>query len=95
MSKLFDEVKSLMELVRTLRRERDELRAELSREFHVWTRDDLEVWADSRNVVITDSLWNNWCMTWCDIYDMEKDRANMNAVMDDWWEGIKENCRQE
>ncbi len=94
MSNLVEQVKGLMELVRSLKRERDELRAELKREFHVWTRDDLEIWADSRNVIITDSLWNNWCMTWNDNYDMEQDRANMHAVMDEWWQGITDKSRQ-
>ena len=94
MNELVEQVKGLMEMVRTLKRERDALREELSREFHVWTRDDLEFWADSRNIIITDSLWDSWCMTWVDNYNMEQDRANMQAAMDEWWEGITDKSRE-
>lgn len=94
METLANQVKDLMEMVRTLQAERDALQIEVSRQYHAWSRDDLEDWADEKGVEITEDLWRNWCIFWCDIYNLEYEQEAMRMAMDDWWQGITDKSRQ-
>jgi hypothetical protein len=63
-----------------LRKQRDELKRELERQYHAWTRDDLE------DVVgpVTDAEWKDWCISWEDIYNLEYEQEAMRIAFDDW-----------
>ena len=76
------QVDSLRKMLDEIRDQRDTYRRELERQFHVWSRDDLEEWADDNGVVITDAHWKDWCNVWM---DLQHDQEAMRMAMDDWW----------
>jgi hypothetical protein len=82
---LGDQIAELRAEVLRLRKERDDLRHELERQYHVWTRDDLDEWAKSRGITITDELWTEWCVSWDTVYSVLDEREVMTAAMEDWW----------
>lgn len=85
MSELAVEVDALRKMLDEIRDQRNRYRAELERQFHAWSRDDLEEWADDNNVVITDDHWKDWCNVWMDIYNLQYEQEAMRMAMDDWW----------
>jgi hypothetical protein len=85
MAELAIQVDSLRKMLDEIRDQRDMYRDELERQYHAWSRDDLEDWADKNHVVITNDMWNDWCNVWINMYNVQADRECMRMAMDDWW----------
>jgi hypothetical protein len=85
MAELAIQVDSLRKMLDEIRDQRDMYRDELERQYHAWSRDDLEDWADKKRILITDDMWKDWCNVWMNAYNVQADQACMLMAMDDWW----------
>ena len=74
------ELDALRKTINALRKERDQLRRELERQYHAWTREDLE----DEVGPVTDAEWKDWCISWEDIYNLEYEQEAMRIAFDDW-----------
>jgi len=80
MDLLRTELASLRTTVLALRTERDQLRRELERQYHAWSREDLE----DQVGPVTDAEWKDWCISWEDIYNLEYEQEAMRIAFDEW-----------
>lgn len=74
------ELATLRTTVLALRKERDDLMRTLERQYHAWSREDLE----DQVGPVTDAEWRDWCISWEDIYNLEYEQEAMKIAFDDW-----------